>query len=129
MFHHSDSGRLLICYTDDFCKNKPVEMVSFAISVRFTPFLSYNAWTIWDGQGYTSPVKLQIDCGDTVSIIPRRHVPETVQLLETTVTLSMRNKTAVTPLGECVLKQQTRQAGSTTFDSYIIVVSECSTEA
>jgi hypothetical protein len=38
MFHHSDSGRLLICYTDYFCKNKPVEMVSVAISVRFTRF-------------------------------------------------------------------------------------------
>jgi hypothetical protein len=27
-------------------KDKPVEMVSVAISVRFTSFLSYNAWTI-----------------------------------------------------------------------------------
>jgi hypothetical protein len=33
MFHHSDSGRLLICYTDYFYENKQVEMVSVAISV------------------------------------------------------------------------------------------------
>jgi hypothetical protein len=34
MFHHSDSGRLLIFYTDYFYENKPVKMVSVAISVR-----------------------------------------------------------------------------------------------
>jgi hypothetical protein len=32
---------------------------------------------VWDGQAYTSPVKLQIDCGATVNVIPRRHVPKT----------------------------------------------------
>jgi hypothetical protein len=92
-------------YTSEYSESTDEEFIRKVDSSSETSTTKpvYCEMLVWDGQGYTSPVKLQIDCGATVNVIPRRHVPETVHVLETTVTLSMLNKTAVKPLGECVL--------------------------
>lgn len=49
-------------------------------------------------------VRMQIDCGATVNVIPSSLVPSPLNLQPTDVTLKMWNNTTMTPLGQCVLK-------------------------
>lgn len=49
------------------------------------------------------PVKLQIDCGSTVCILPKRYV-ENAQIRPEKINLQMWNKTSLQALGKCKIK-------------------------
>ena len=56
-------------------------------------------------------LKLQVDCGATVNVIPETLVPDTAKLEKSDITLRMWNRSAVRPLGKVKLKLQNTKTG------------------
>ncbi len=91
---------------------------------------SINAVSSTEGHIYVEilicgkPVRMQIDCGASVNVLPKRHITEEVPLKPTKTLLQMWNKATVKPLGEAKVPIQNPATGNKYLGKFIIVDDE-----